>query len=38
MTTVEMENVRNMPHRENLQMVEMLWEDPSRFWRFPHEI
>ncbi|MEE9367561.1 MAG: addiction module protein [Pontiella sp.] len=30
MTTVEMENVLNMPRREKLQMMEMLWEDLSR--------
>ena len=30
MTTVEMENVLNMPRRQKLQMMEMLWEDLSR--------
>ncbi|MEA2068771.1 MAG: addiction module protein [Verrucomicrobiota bacterium] len=30
MTTVEMENVLNMPRREKLQMMEMLWEDLTR--------
>ena len=30
MTTLEMENVLNMPRREKLQMMEMLWEDLSR--------
>ena len=29
-TTVEMENVLNMPRRQKLQMMEMLWEDLSR--------
>ncbi len=30
MTPLEMENVLNMPRKEKLQMMEMLWEDLSR--------
>jgi len=30
MTTVEMNNVLNMPRREKLQMMEALWENLSR--------
>ena len=30
MTTLEMENVLNMPRREKLQMMEALWENLSR--------
>ncbi len=30
MITVEMKKVLNMPRREKLQMMEMLWEDLSR--------
>ena len=30
MTTLEMNNVLNMPRREKLQMMEALWENLSR--------
>lgn len=30
MTAIEIQNVRNLPRREKLQMMETLWEDLSR--------